>query len=176
MWNKIKTTIMIVALLSMLSCNWNISKNPSQVSKDIHESIEKNVFIREFRFENIETLDKNYQFPFKQAWEEKVWYIGLDSLGKEKPVIDALSATNIVFQLKENEKFFSIDNFMHKWIMKEEGEATIGIGTTSGIINTTLRQEKKGLIKISFAIYKQKYEYDTNNNLTPLFKFNLVSN
>ena len=147
-------------------------KNPTMVSKSIKESKENKVFIQEYRFANIEIFDSSYQFPFELAWEEMSWHLELNEKNKEAIVIDSLSAHKITFLINEEKKLFSQENLGYKWIMW--GDLFKSIGTTNEMINVSLSQEYYDLKVFSFIIYKQNTERDMNNNLAPLFKFDII--
>ena len=161
---------MFIAFLS--SCNLDF-KEAKQVSLNIQEANEKKVFVTEYKLDNIQQLDNKFSFPIQSSWEEKARQLALDNRGKESYKILDSSSHLLVFNLNNKDTLFTENNFREgKWILFME-KTNNPIGSIRGMINIELLG-KTVSDTASFTIYKQNVPHDIKNNLTPLFKFDLV--
>jgi len=155
------------------SCNIDF-KEAIQVSLNIQEAKEKNVFVEEYRISNVQTLDSNYSFPIQSSWEEKAWKLALDNDKNETYKTLDSSSNNLVFQLNDKDTLLTEKNFINgKWIMWMSDNFENSIGSIRGMVNFNL-QNKELKDTTSITIYRQQLPNDHKNNLTPLFKFDIV--
>jgi len=154
------------------SCNLDF-KEVAQVSLNIQEAKEKKVFVAEYKLANIQQLDSKYIFPIQSAWEEKAWRLALDKSGNESYKISDSSSHHLVFNLNDKDSLITENNFTKgKWIMFMD-KTDNPIGSVRGMINISLLGKTIN-DTASFTVYKQNIPNDIKNNLTPLFKFDIV--
>lgn len=172
--NKILKTVFVVVLSNLLcSCNLDF-KEAKQVSLNMQEAKEKKVFVAEYSISNIQTLDSNYIFPIQSVWEERAWQLALNKDKTETYKILDSSSNNLIFQLNEKDTLITKDNFSHgKWIMYTMDNPENFIGSTRGMINLGLKN-KELKDTTSIAIFRLNDPHNYNNNLKPLFKFDII--
>lgn len=148
-------------------------KEVEQVSLNTQESKEKKVFVIGYKVVDIQKLDRNYYFPIVSAWEEKAWQIVKDNDGKESYEILDSSSNHLVFSFNNEDTLITADNFSKgKWIMFMD-KSDNSVGTIRGMINFNL-VDKIVNDTTAVTIFRKKKPNDYKNNLTPLFKFNLI--
>lgn len=172
--SKISKILFLLMFLNWLtSCNIDF-KEAIQVSLNIGEAKEKKVFVREYSISNIQSLETNYTFPIKSVWEEKAWKLTLDKNKKETYKVVDSSSNNLVFELNDKDTLLTENNFTNgKWIMWMSDNLENSVGSTRGMINFSL-QNKELKDTTSIIIYRQQEPNDHKNNLTPLFRFDIV--
>lgn len=150
-------------------------KESSQVSLNIQEAKEKKVFVEEYKIDNLQIIDSNYIFPIQSVWEEKAWQLALDKNKKETYRILDSSSNNLIFLLNGKDTLITEKNFVNgKWIMKFDNTDNL-CGSIRGMINFSLLGNTLN-DTTPITIYRQKYPHDYNNNLTPIFKFDIIKN
>ncbi len=170
---KISKNLFLLLLLNCLaSCNIDF-KEAIQVSLNIQEAKEKNVFVEEYRIDSIQSFDSNYTFPIQSTWEEKAWKLTLDKDKNETFRILDSSSNNLIFQLNNKDSLITSKNFIDgKWIMLMDNSDN-PVGSIRGMIKFGLLGKALNN-KTSITIYRQKAPNDHKNNLTTLFKFDIV--
>lgn len=157
----------------LTSCNIDF-KEAIQVSLNVQEAKEKKVFVQEYSISNIQSFDTNFTFPIQSIWEEKAWKLALDENKKETYKTIDSSYNNLVFQLNDKDTLLTENNFTKgKWIMWMTDNLENSIGSIRSMITFSL-QNKELKDTTSIIIYRQQEPNDRKNNLTPLFRFDIV--
>ena len=145
------------------------------LSKSIHESKENNIFIREWKIDDIMTYDASCQFPFEQAWEETLRVWSWDEKGNEILVIDSLRSKMIVLKMKNDKDIKSFKKFgkVGQWVMKDDKNSYYDFLNLE-MINIQLTEKYRDSTKLPVTIYKLNNEDYWTDDVTPLFKFNLL--
>ena len=160
---------MLFAFLS--SCNSDF-KEAVQVSLNVQEAKEKNVFVSQYKIQNIKILESNYNFPIENIWEEKPWHLALDKKGNETFAIDDSSAHNLVFQWNSKDSFLTENNFTNgKWVLRLDNTEIL-CGSTRGMIILNLTDN---IIKdnATLTIYKLNETHNYKTNLDTIIKFDI---
>lgn len=169
---KAKILSLSTLIILIASCNIDF-KESVQVSLNIQEAKDKKVFVSEYKLENIQQLDNNYNFPISSVWEEKYWQLVLDEKENITYKISESSSHNLVFKLNNNDTLLSEPNFIKgKWIIFMDNKDN-PIGSTRGMINIDLLGKSINDTTLC-TIFKQNIQYNIKSNLTPLFKFILI--
>ncbi len=102
------------------------------------------------------------------------WKLALDNDKNETYKTLDSSSNNLVFQLNDKDTLLTEKNFINgKWIMWMSDNFENSIGSIRGMVNFNL-QNKELKDTTSITIYRQQMPNDHKNNLTPLFKFDIV--
>jgi hypothetical protein len=139
----------------------------TQVSKTIKASKENNVFLSEYKIENVKKYYKDFIFPIEVVWAEKKWSMSLDSSGNEIIQINTASPPTLIFLLNKNDSL-NESNYLNKWILSDTDTSAAGI--TGGVINLRL---KENIIPDNYqlTIYRLGSPYDYKNNLERVADF-----
>ncbi|MDR0232067.1 MAG: hypothetical protein LBI82_08105 [Dysgonamonadaceae bacterium] len=173
---KYLNTITVFILL-MSACNIDY-KGQMGVSKDIQESKERNVFIKEYQIKNIHSFNDSLTFPIEKAWLERCWRFALDESGKEISVVDtSCCCYQIAFELTKRSKkdFFQTDSYLSEWIIEKDSLQTPGGIIHHGVSRIFIDHKDSVDRIIPMTIYKQESPVDFKNNITSLFKFDLIT-
>ncbi|MEO6455296.1 MAG: hypothetical protein ABIN97_14545 [Ginsengibacter sp.] len=139
----------------------------TQISKTIKESKENNVFLSEYKIEDVKKYNKDFVFPIKMVWAEKKWSKSLDSSENEIMKIDTASPPTLIFLLNENDSL-NENNYLSKWVLSDADSSSGGV--MGGVINLEL---KENIIPDSYklTIYRLGSPYDYKNNLEGIADF-----
>lgn len=160
----------LFALIS--SCNSDF-KEAAQVSLNVQEAKEKGVFVSQYKIQNINIVEREYNFPIENIWEEKSWHLALGKHGNEDYLINDSSSHHLVFQLNRNDSFITESNFVNgKWTLRMDNK-DIFCGSARGMININLTEKNANDI-ISFTIYKLNETNNYKTNLDTLIKFEIA--
>ena len=160
--------ICFFCLMIFQKCNPKIDFNyGTQVSLTIDESKKGNVFLSQYKIENIKLYSKAINFPVKEVWAEKNWNMTLDSAGKEVRVINTSSPANLVFLLNKNDSL-NEDTYLKKWMLSDVDTSSSAI--TKGRIYMPL----SGLVapdSLELIIYKLSTPYNYKEKLERVADF-----
>lgn len=170
MGTKIINIALLFAFLS--ACNSDF-KEAAQVSLNVQEAKEKKVFVFQYKIQNINILESNYNFPIRNIWEEKPWHLVLDKHGNETFRIDDSSAHRLVLQLNSKDSFITESNFTNgKWVLRIDN-TEIFCGSTRGMINLNLHDNTVNDIA-TLTIYKLNESNNYKTNLDTIIKFEIA--
>jgi len=165
--NKLLKVLLCCAVFFLMRCHPNIDfKETQQVSKSIEEAQKRKTFVAEYVIEGVKNYGDSEAFPIEKAWAEKVWYLTLDSNGKQTVRVDT-AKSNVVFLLKPNGEV-NEKNYLKKWIIWSKDSSS-----TALLNDRVSLQPNNGTApdSVFLAAYILGSSYNYKENLKPIASF-----
>ncbi len=167
MMDKLLKFFLCCTVLFFMRCDPNIDfKEAQQASKSIEEAQERKTLVAEYVVEGLKKYGDSAVFPIEKVWSEKVWYLILDSNGKQTVRVDT-AKSQVVFLLKPNGEL-NEKNYLKKWIIWSKDSSS------TALLNDRVSLQPNNNTapdSVFLAAYILGSSYNYKQNLKPIASF-----